>query len=431
MENFIPKIESNVKETPTITFTSGNNYTNTKIENVDLNNSKFVPNYTVKEMGTINASRLDLSKVSNIDLLAYNGSFMDIKDARDLDFHGDLTYIMREDGIVELIKDNKIIGYTKKEYLSENRDKKEIFINIENKNKNNINNNNNKTTTSTSNDESNKTLNKETNETTTKKELTNEQTSTTQSSENVSKTNDDKKDVTNEYPKSGTLDGSKLDLSKLSGTSYDANNGNFINKDKIYKDSFNKEINYEVREDGSVLLKSGTTALGFTTTAALGAALGSKLKNKNNPSFDENNKQTNYNPLNNDTNKNVNKDNNINIDKKANNMNYASNNSNNNENVMPEPNKSGNNATTITVDLNTVKESGNISSDNINLDYLSLTKEDLANNKYLDAVDKNNINNSLKITNNINYEKLDDGTIVYKKNDKIIGYSNVSLQEKS
>ena len=92
--------------------------------------------------------------------------------------------------------------------------------------------------------------------------------------------NTDKVEEVNNIDTSGSFNGSNLNLSKIAVTASDANNGNFVDQNKLQKNMFSKDIFYNVRDDGTVLLSKDGVALGFTTVEALEESLNGKVSNE-------------------------------------------------------------------------------------------------------------------------------------------------------
>ena len=278
MNNGIPGINSNLNYEPTITFTNDKNYKEKKVETVNLNNLD--NNYKVVDNGKIFSTKIDISKVADSINNLKENNYYDIR--YNDNFYGEIEYIMWDDGTVVLQKDGVTIGYTsydaigKAKPITIEKDAVEPRISLSKETRGND---------TSAHAQTLKDRNNNTTENNRNNNISNSNNDTSAHHQNM-KDKNHTTNVTKQYEDSGRLDGSNLDLSQLATTASNVKEGNFVNENKLNKDSFNKDLDYEVRKDGTVLISAAGIALGFTTTAALEKALGGKLRKKGNSNND-------------------------------------------------------------------------------------------------------------------------------------------------
>ena len=103
----------------------------------------------------------------------------------------------------------------------------------------------------------------------------------------------------------GVINSSQLDLSKITGSSADAAQGiNYIGESNLYKDIWggDKDFEYEINDDGSILIKNDGVGIGYTNAEGFQSILANYDLSENDefipvePSYEETPEVSNYAP---------------------------------------------------------------------------------------------------------------------------------------
>lgn len=91
---------------------------------------------------------------------------------------------------------------------------------------------------------------------------------------------------------SGKINKEYIDFTKITDNFDDAKNGNFFDSNKVYGEYFDDNLEYEVENDGVVLLKSNGVPMGRTTVRAIRTKIDS-INSNNNLNVDKSSNQEN------------------------------------------------------------------------------------------------------------------------------------------